>query len=146
MMSATENTTIDIQLWDRPLDPAACRALVSDPGAGGIVTFVGTVRNQTSGKAVIRLEFEAYEPMAISEMRKIAEAAAHQWPIKRMAIHHRVGSLAVGDIAVIIAVATPHRKAAFAACAYAIDTLKETVPIWKKEIFEDGEVWVAAHP
>ncbi|MEL6718668.1 MAG: molybdenum cofactor biosynthesis protein MoaE, partial [Bacteroidota bacterium] len=90
--------------------------------------------------------FEAYEPMAVSEMRKIAEQAAHRWEARNISIHHRVGTLQVGEIAVIIAVATPHRKAAFEACQFAIDTLKETVPIWKKEIFEDGEVWVAAHP
>lgn len=138
--------TIDIQIWERPLDHALCLELVSDAGAGGIATFVGTVRDQTAGKPVVRLEFEAYTPMALSEMRKIAEEAARRWPVRKMVIHHRVGTLEVGDIAVIIAVATPHRKAAFAACAYAIDTLKETVPIWKKEVFEDGEVWVAAHP
>ena len=94
----------------------------------------------------MRLEFESYEPMAIKEMQKIAERAAAKWPVEKMVIHHRVGVLGIGEIAVIIAVATPHRKAAFEACEFAIDTLKETVPIWKKEIFEDGEVWVAAHP
>jgi len=84
--------------------------------------------------------------MAIKEMQKIAARAAEKWPVEKMVIHHRVGTLAIGEIAVIIAVATPHRKAAFEACEFAIDTLKETVPIWKKEIFKDGEVWVAAHP
>ena len=95
---------------------------------------------------MLRLEFEAYAPMAISEMTKIAAEVEQRWQAHHVVIHHRVGSLAIGDIAVIIAVSTPHRKAAFEACQYAIDTLKETVPIWKKEIFEDGEVWVAAHP
>ncbi|MCB0637755.1 MAG: molybdenum cofactor biosynthesis protein MoaE [Lewinella sp.] len=142
----TTSDTIDIQLLESPLSPEACVASVEDGGAGGSVVFIGTVRNRTQGRPVVRLEFEAYAPMAIKEMRKIAEAAAERWPVQRMAIHHRVGSLAIGDIAVIIAVATPHRAEAFAACQYAIDTLKETVPIWKKEIFADGEVWVAAHP
>jgi molybdopterin synthase catalytic subunit len=137
---------IDIQILDTPLSPQACLDFVGDDGTGGIVSFVGTVRNQTKGRAVVKLEFESYIPMAISEMRKIAKAAAEQWPIRKIAIHHRVGSLEVGGIAVVITVSTPHRKAAFSACAYAIDTLKETVPIWKKEIFEDGEIWVAAHP
>jgi molybdopterin synthase catalytic subunit len=137
---------IDIQLLDTPLSPEACRQAVEDEGSGGTVTFIGTVRNNTRGRSVLRLEFEAYAPMAIKEMRKIAEEAAGRWPVQRLAIHHRVGALAIGDIAVIIAVATPHRAAAFAACQYAIDTLKQTVPIWKKEIFADGEVWVAAHP
>lgn len=137
---------IDIQLKDIPLSTEECNQLVASASAGGTVVFVGTVRDQTKGKKVVRLEFEAYKPMAISEMRKIAEVAKEKWSAHRIAIHHRVGVLDIGEIAVIIAVATPHRKAAFEACAYAIDTLKETVPIWKKEIFEDGEVWVAAHP
>lgn len=137
---------IDVQLFSTPLDPQVCLDFVSNDAAGGIVSFVGTVRNKTKGKTVLHLEFEAYEPMAIKEMRKIAERACAQWPVEKMAIHHRVGHLEIGEIAVVIVVATPHRKAAFDACEFAIDTLKETVPIWKKEIFEDGEVWVAAHP
>ena len=137
---------IDIQIKDHPLDTEECVRLVESPSAGGTVLFVGTVREQTKGKAVVRLEFEAYRPMAIKEMRKIAEEVQRRWQTDKMVIHHRVGNLEIGEVAVIIAVATPHRKAAFAACEYAIDTLKETVPIWKKEIFTDGEVWVAAHP
>ena len=84
--------------------------------------------------------------MAIKEMEKIGQRASEKWPVQAIAIHHREGVLQIGEIAVVIAVACPHRKNAFAACQFAIDTLKETVPIWKKEIFEDGEVWVAAHP
>jgi molybdopterin synthase catalytic subunit len=137
---------IAIALLDTDLDSGYCTDWVSVPEAGGVVVFVGTVRNQTADKKVVRLEFEAYERMAVSEMRKIAEQAAERWPVQRMLIHHRTGTLVAGDIAVIIAVSTPHRKAAFEACEYAIDTLKQTVPIWKKEVFEDGEVWVAAHP
>ncbi len=136
----------DIQLLKGALDPRACIDFVTDAGAGGIVTFVGNVRDNTQGRRVVRLEFEAYAPMAISEMRKIAERARQQWPVKRIAMHHRVGALQIGETAVVIALATPHRREAFAACQFAIDTLKETVPIWKKEIFEDGAVWVAAHP
>lgn len=137
---------IDIQIKNTPLDQNECLRAVEDGGAGGTVVFVGTVRNQTKGKKVVKLEFEAFEPMAIKEMRKIAESIVEEWNALHVSIHHRVGSLDIKDIAVIIAVSTPHRKAAFEACEYAIDTLKETVPIWKKEIFEDGEVWVAAHP
>lgn len=129
-----------------PLIPDNCIHLIADDSAGGSVVFIGTVRDSTKGRPVLRLEFEAYEPMAIAELRKIAEQAQARWVCKKIAIHHRIGSLAVGDIAVIIAIATPHRKAAFEACEYCIDALKKTVPIWKKEIFEDGEVWVAAHP
>jgi len=137
---------INIIISDAILDTETCRQEVQRDGAGGQVVFVGTVRNQTKGKEVVRLEFEAYKPMAIKEMRKIAEAILEKWDALAVSIHHRVGSLGVGDIAVIIAVSTLHRDKAFVACQYAIDTLKETVPIWKKEIFVDGEVWVAAHP
>ncbi len=136
----------DIQLLDQPLQAQDCIDFVTSEGAGGISVFIGTVRNKTKGRAVRRLEFEAYGPMAISEMRKIAETTRNRWQAEKVSIHHRSGVLQIGEIAVVIAVATPHRKAAFEACQYAIDTLKETVPIWKKEIFEDGEIWVAAHP
>jgi molybdopterin synthase catalytic subunit len=137
---------IDIQLLDTELDPQACLEGVMRDDAGGLVTFVGTVRNHTRGKRVLKLEFEAYAPMAMSEMRKIAETVCERWPVLQIAIHHRVGTLQIGQVPVVIAVACAHRKAAFEACQYAIDTLKETVPIWKKEFFDDGEVWVAAHP
>lgn len=137
---------IEIKILDTPLDIQTCLDFVTSPSAGGIDIFVGTVRNQTKGKEVQRLEFEAYEKMAVSEMKKIAEQAIAKWPVQKILIHHRVGALQIEDIAVIIAVATPHRKASFEACQFCIDTLKETVPIWKKEIFTDGEVWVAAHP
>ena len=95
---------------------------------------------------VLRLEFEAYEAMAIKELHKIAATVLERWPVEKVLIHHRTGVLHVGEVPVLIAVAAAHRAAAFEACRYAIDTLKQTVPIWKKEIFEDGEVWVAAHP
>jgi molybdopterin synthase catalytic subunit len=136
----------DIQLQASTLDVQACLSIVSDPAVGGIDIFVGTVRNQTKGKEVLRLEFEAYESMAIREMQKIADLAGKKWDIIGMAIHHRTGVLEVGEIPVIIAVSSAHRGAAFEACRYIIDTLKETVPIWKKEYFADGEIWVNAHP
>ena len=136
----------EILLLDTPLSISACETAVETPDAGGAVVFIGTVRNKTQAKTVIRLEFEAYAPMAIREMQKIAEQAIDTFKVLKIAIHHRVGVLDIGEIAVVIAVSSPHRGAAFEACAYCIDTLKQTVPIWKKEIFEDGEVWVAAHP
>lgn len=136
----------DILLTSIPLDINACIQAVMTPEAGGIDVFIGTVRNATRGKRVVRLEFEAYEKMALSEMDKIVRSAMEQWPLHRVVLHHRMGVLAVGDIPVVIAVSAAHRDAAFTACRYIIDTLKQTVPIWKKEIFEDGEVWVAAHP
>lgn len=119
---------------------------VMDPASGGIDVFIGTVRNATKGKPVVRLEFEAYESMALREMRKIAEAAGSKWPLHAIVLHHRTGILLPGEVAVVIAVSAAHRDAAFEACRFLIDTLKQTVPIWKKEVFEDGEVWVAAHP
>ena len=108
--------------------------------------FIGTVRDSTKGKRVTRLEFETYEAMALKEMEKIAAKAGEKWPVQKLLIHHRSGVLEVGEVPVIIAVSCAHRDAAFEACRFVIDTLKQTVPIWKKEIFEDGEVWVAAHP
>ncbi|MFN3850968.1 MAG: molybdenum cofactor biosynthesis protein MoaE [Spirosomataceae bacterium] len=137
---------IDIQLLENPLVEQNCLDFVKSDDVGGIVVFVGTVRNQTKGKRVVRLDFEAYKPMAISEMRKIAEQAVEKFSLKKISIHHRVGTLEVGEVPVVIAASSAHRGAAFDACEYAIDTLKETVPIWKKEIFEDGEVWVSATP
>lgn len=137
---------IDVKISSQPLNPNDANAFVTNELCGGIVTFIGTARKFTQNKEVLRLEFEAYEPMAVKEMTKIAEQILQDFPAEKVAIHHRVGTVGLKEIAVIIAVACPHRKAAFAACEYAIDTLKETVPIWKKEIFEDGEVWVAAHP
>ncbi len=136
----------DVVISNEPLVIRDCLDFVSVPNCGGINLFVGTVRNMTAGRPVVRLEFEAYEPMAKSEMAKIVDHIFDQWPVQKISIHHRLGTLQIGESAVIIAVAAAHRDAAFKACRYAIDTLKETVPIWKKEIFEDGEVWVSAHP
>ena len=125
----------DIQILKTPLTTQSCHDAVADPSAGGIVVFVGAVRNETKGRKVVQLAFESYVPMALKEMGKIADSLSQKWGILHVAIHHRVGVLEIGEIPVIIAVSTPHRQAAFEACQYAIDTLKETVPIWKKEIF-----------
>ncbi|MBX2907063.1 MAG: molybdenum cofactor biosynthesis protein MoaE [Taibaiella sp.] len=135
-----------MKILTTPLDASACTDWLRSAACGGIDVFIGTVRSHTQGRAVTRLEFEAYESMAVSEMAKIAMEAGKRWSIERILIHHRTGSLDVGEIPVIIGVAAPHRDAAFDACRFAIDTLKQTVPIWKKEVFSDGETWVAAHP
>lgn len=137
---------IEVKISGTTLNIQSCIDWVMSPQCGGIDVFIGTVRNMTKGKTVVRLEFEAYEAMALKEMRKIAEEVLHKWPVKKILIHHRTGILQTGEIPVIIAIAAAHRDAAFEACRYTIDTLKQTVPIWKKEVFEDGEVWVAAHP
>lgn len=133
-------------LSDAPLPVAQILQLIQSDDCGAIDAFIGTVRQATQGREVIALEFEAYDPMAIKEMQKIAARAQARWPVKKMAIYHRKGRLEIGEVAVVIAVSTPHRAAAFEACQFAIDTLKETVPIWKKEYFVGGEIWIAAHP
>ncbi len=143
-MQVVNNT--EIKILETPLSVDDCYRFVTTHNCGGIDIFVGTVRDTTQGKKVVSLDFEAYVPMAISEMGKIALKLQERWKIQRICIHHRTGLLDIGEIAVIIAVAAPHRGDAFDACRFAIDTLKETVPIWKKEIFEDGAVWVSAHP
>jgi len=140
------NKNISIKLTSDKLVLQDCNNFVRDDSCGGIALFVGTVRNNTQNKTVTQLEFSAYEPMAIKEIEKISNEALNRFSILKIAIHHAIGKLKIGDIPVIIAVSSAHRKAAFDACQFAIDTLKETVPIWKKEYFEDGEVWVNSHP
>ena len=135
-----------IKITSAKLNLQDCIDFVEDDSCGGIATFVGTVRNATQNKTVTLLDFSGYEPMALKEMQKIANTALEKFPIHKIAIHHAVGELKIGEIPVIIAVSSAHRKATFEACEFAIDTLKETVPIWKKEHFDDGEVWVNSHP
>jgi molybdopterin synthase catalytic subunit len=135
-----------IELHTEPLNIQSCIDWIMSPESGGIDIFIGTVRNATKGRPVTKLEFEAYKQMAVNEMDKIAKQTFDKWPVQKVLIHHRTGVLQVGEVPVIIAVSAAHRAAAFEACRYIIDTLKQTVPIWKKEFFEDGEVWVAAHP
>ncbi|HYV90199.1 MAG TPA: molybdenum cofactor biosynthesis protein MoaE [Chitinophagales bacterium] len=136
----------NILLSKEALNISSCIEWVMDVQCGGIDVFIGTVRASTKEKKVVRLEFEAYENMAMNEMRKIADEVLQKFSVQKILIHHRTGILQVGDVPVVIVVAAAHRVAAFDACRYAIDTLKQTVPIWKKEVFEDGEEWVAAHP
>jgi molybdopterin synthase catalytic subunit len=133
------------RLSSEPLEPAAVEQLVAGPDCGGVVTFTGAVRDHARGRSIRELEYEAYPGMAESEMEAICAEAAERWPGARVAIAHRVGRLAVGELAVVVSAAAPHRAEAFAACRYAIDTLKERVPIWKKEIAVDGEYWVEDH-
>jgi molybdopterin synthase catalytic subunit len=135
-----------IKITSKKLNLQECYDFVTDNTCGGISVFIGTVRNDTEGKEVKQLDFSTYKPMAIKEMRKIAELALEKFNIHKIAIHHAEGILQIGDIPVIITASSKHRKSAFLACEFAIDTLKETVPIWKKEYFSDGEVWVNAHP
>jgi len=119
---------------------------VRHPQAGAVVLFLGTVRDNREGARVDHLEYEAYETRALTDMRAVCAEAATRWPLLGMAMEHRVGTLHVGEISVAIAVAAPHRADAFAAGKYAIDTLKSRVPIWKKEVWEGGEVWIGSEP
>jgi len=132
-----------IEVTDAPLSEERLMGAVGDAGAGGLVLFSGVVREQTGGRRVKYLEYEAHVPMATAKMREIAVSVRQRWPgIRGVALVHRIGRLEIGESSVMIAVSSPHRAEAFDACRFAIDTLKETVPVWKKEFFEDGEVWV----
>ena len=132
-----------IEVTAEVLSERATAEAVGDPGAGAVALFSGIVRDQTGGRRVKFLEYEAHAPMALAKMREIAAAIRARWPgTLRVALVHRVGRLEIGESSVMIAVSSPHRREAFEACHFAIDTLKETVPVWKKEYFEDGEVWV----
>jgi molybdopterin synthase catalytic subunit len=116
--------------------------LADRPGAGAVTTFIGTVRNRNQGRTVDRLEYEAYEPLALRAFARIGEEAASDWPDIVLGLHHRVGTLGIGEASVIIAAASPHRAEAFAACRYAIERIKQIAPIWKREYFAGGECWV----
>lgn len=131
---------------DRPLQLSEVVEAVNGPGQGGLVTFSGVVRDQSHGKHVLRLEYEAYGAMAEQRLAQIGQEAERRWPGTRVAIVHRTGLLTPGQLAVVIAASAPHRKEAFIACQFAIDRLKEDVPIWKKEHYEDGQVWVGLGP
>ena len=130
------------RLTEHPIDLAAVVAEVEDDHAGAIATFVGTVRAQSRGQQVVRLEYEAYEGMAENVMADLAGRLKELYDLCAIAITHRVGVCEIGDASVAIAVSAPHRQDALAACKDAIDTLKETVPLWKKEVYEGGEEWI----
>ncbi|MFZ1789726.1 MAG: molybdenum cofactor biosynthesis protein MoaE [Saprospiraceae bacterium] len=137
---------IKITLLHTALSSEQALAFVEDPTAGGIVTFVGNVRNHSQGKEVHYLEFEAYEAMAIKVMDEIAQEMRAKFPIHKIYTAHRLGKVSIGESAVIIAVSASHRAEAFDATEYMIDQLKARVPIWKKEYWVDGSHWVNAHP
>jgi molybdopterin synthase catalytic subunit len=132
------------EIQNQPIDPGKLVAAVSHPTAGAVATFIGTTRNHNEGREVTSLEYEAYPEMAIAEMRRIGATARDRWPIVEIAIVHRIGVVPIGEASVAIAVSSSHRDAAFQACRFAIDRLKEVVPIWKKEHFEGGQVWIGS--
>jgi MoaE-MoaD fusion protein len=131
-----------IRLSEEPLDPGAVFREVADPGAGGIATFIGTTRVESRGRTVHYLDYEAYEGMAEQVMAELADELKRRHELCEVAIAHRVGRVDIGEPSVVIAVSAPHRTAALAACKEAIDTLKESVPLWKKEVYEGGEEWI----
>ncbi|MCS7207747.1 MAG: molybdenum cofactor biosynthesis protein MoaE [Dehalococcoidia bacterium] len=127
-----------------PLNPEAITHLVRHPSNGGVVTFLGTTRNHTNGRRVVYLEYEAYIPMAQRKLAQVVEEARQRFGVPHVAVAHRLGRLEVGEISLVVAVGSPHRREAFAAIAYIVDRIKQDVPIWKKEVFEDGAVWVGS--
>lgn len=134
-----------IEIVDK-IDPAQVYNELSDPESGGICVFVGAVREFTRSEKVISLEFETYTAMALKEMNRIAAEAIEKWQLQKVVIKHAVGVKKVTEPVVIVGVSSAHRDACFEACRYLIDTLKERVPIWKKEVFSNKSVWVSAHP
>jgi molybdopterin synthase catalytic subunit len=130
------------RVTDKPINLQELVDYVTDPEAGAIVPFIGTTRNNNEGRKVIALNYEAYPEMAEKELARIGEEAKTKWPICKMAIVHRLGAVQIGEASVIIVVSSAHRDAAFAASRFAIEEIKKTVPIWKKEVFEGGEVWI----
>ena len=130
------------RVTEEPLSLEAAAAEVADERAGAVATFTGTVRRQSRGRDVTRLEYEAYAEMAEDVMSQLARDLLERYELCAVAIHHRVGTLGIGEASVVIAVSAPHRQDALAACQDAIDTLKETVPLWKKEVYEGGEEWI----
>jgi MoaE-MoaD fusion protein len=141
---ASERPAADVfRVVTHPLSADALAALLDDPGAGGIVLFSGVVRDEKGGRRVKFLEYEGHAPMAEAKLREIGAAIRARWPgVRRVAMLHRLGRLEIGESSVLLGVSAAHRGEAFDACEFAIDTLKQTIPIWKKEHFEDGEVWV----
>jgi len=127
---------------DQPLSIEPLVSVVTRSSSGAVAIFLGVVREQTRGRQVLYLEYEAYREMAIPKMREIADEIRRKWNVDEIAMVHRIGHLEIGEASVAIAVSAPHRHQALAACAYAIDRLKETVPIWKKEVWTDGEEWI----
>ena len=133
---------MSFRIVNAPIDPATLTAEVLTDADGAICTFQGVARRYSRGREVVHLEYEAYPEMAERKLAEIGDELRVKFGVERVAIHHRTGVLAIGEASVVIAVASPHRKEAFAACQYAIDRIKQTVPIWKKEVWSDGQQWI----
>jgi molybdopterin synthase catalytic subunit len=134
--------TLRVLVTGTPLEPGAYLDEVGDAAAGAVLSFVGTVRDHKDGRRVLRIDYEAYEPMAVKVLQQIGATMLRRWPVRRAVLAHRVGRLEPGEASVAIVLSTAHRAPGFEALRYAIEALKKDAPIWKKEHFEDGEVWV----
>ncbi len=133
-------------LTDQPLDPAAALAGLGDAAHGAVVSFVGRVRGRSGDRTVLRLEYEAYAPLAEQVLAEIEAEVAARWPGSQSAIRHRLGVCEPGEVTVVIGVASPHRGDAFEACRHALERLKHEAPIWKREVYPDGAAWVRGAP
>ena len=132
-----------IELTEQQLDPEKCTAAVRRNTNGAVVTFLGTTRDNFEGKRVLTLEYEAFDEMALKKLEEVCQELATEFGLDDIAIGHRTGTVAIGEISLVVAVGSPHRKDGFYACHKAVDRIKEMVPIWKKEVYEDGSRWVA---
>ncbi len=133
-----------IKITSEPLNPEEVTAHVRGDGNGAVITFLGTTRDFSEGRNVEYLEYEAYQPMAENMLQQIADELREKWGIDDFAVAHRVGRVDIGEISLVVALASPHRQQAFEAGGYIVDRIKQIVPIWKKEVFEGGEVWVGS--
>lgn len=141
-----ETDAAHFEVTEDPLDPQRLAELVRHDESGAVALFYGVVRNQSRGRRVLYLEYDAYPSMALKKMREVADEARCRWEITDIAINHRTGRLKIGETSLLVAVSAAHRKEAFEACHYAVDRIKEVVPVWKKEVWEGGESWVEGHP
>lgn len=141
-MATPQVATPQVAVTSEPLNSGALLALVGAQGDGAVVTFAGLVRDHNQGRRVRFLEYDAYEPLAVRALQRIVAEAAELWPSTHVAAHHRIGRLQIGEASIVIAAASAHRGDAFAACRYTIERVKQIVPIWKREHFDGGEVWL----
>lgn len=137
-----DGATLRVAMTSAPIDVEALHAEVGDAGAGCTLSFVGTVRNEKQGRRVTHIDYEAYASMAERQLQRIGEQLIGRWPLRRVVLVHRIGTLQIGDASIAIVFSAPHRPEGFEALRFAIESVKKDVPIWKKEHFEDGAVWV----
>ena len=146
-LDASSNCEVEVLLTSKPLDVAAIQRFIEDVDCGAQLIFLGCTRRTTGAQVTTFLAYEAYQPMAENELRKLAELASHRWPLRKIVVHHRLGQVDVGQASVIVAAASPHRPAVMEAIPWIMDRLKQDVPIWKKENFADGsQSWVHPNP